>query len=78
LYERLAPYAGRPVTAGRAACSFGAVDRTLGGLAGLLGREGDAARHLEAAIRLNDTFGCVVWRARAERDLSRLIRNGLE
>jgi hypothetical protein len=78
LYERLVPYAGRPVTAGRAACSFGAVDRTLGGLAGLLGRKGDAARHLEDAIRLNDTFGCVVWRARAERDLSQLIRNGLE
>ena len=75
LYERLAPYAGRPVTAGRAACSFGAVDRTLGGLAGLLGRGRDAVRHLEDAIRLNDTFGCVVWRTRAERDLSRLIRD---
>jgi DNA-binding SARP family transcriptional activator/tetratricopeptide (TPR) repeat protein len=72
LYERLAPYAGRPVTAGRAACSFGAVDRTLGGLTALLGRTSDAVRHLENAIRLNDTFGCVVWRTRAERDLSRL------
>ena len=76
LYERLAPYAGRPVTAGRAACSYGAVDRTLGGLAGLLGRESDAVRHLEDAIRLNDAFGCVVWRTRAERDLSQLVRNG--
>ncbi len=76
LHERLAPYAGRPVTAGRAACSFGAVDRTLGGLAGLLGRESDAVRHLEDAIRLNDTFGCVVWRRRAERDLSQLVRDG--
>ena len=76
LYERLAPYAGRPVTAGRAACSFGAVDRTLGGLAGLLGRKLDAVRHLEDAIRLNDTFGCVVWRTRAERDLSQLVRIG--
>jgi tetratricopeptide (TPR) repeat protein len=76
LYERLAPYAGRPVTAGRAACCFGAVDRTLGGLAALLGRQSGAARHLEDAIRLNDTFGCVVWRMRAERDLSRLVRDG--
>ncbi len=75
LYERLAPYAGRPVTAGRAACSFGAVDRTLGGLAGLLGRKSDAVRHLEHAIRLNDSFGCVVWRTRAERDLYQLVRN---
>jgi tetratricopeptide (TPR) repeat protein len=75
LYKRLAPYAGRPVTAGRAACSFGAVDRTLGGLAVLLGRQSDAVRHLEHAIRLNDAFGCVVWRTRAERDLSQLVRN---
>ncbi len=73
LYERLAPYAGRPVTAGRAACSYGAVDRSLGGLAGLLGRERDAVRHLEDAIQLNDAFGAAVWRARAERDLARAM-----
>ena len=76
LYERLAPYAGRPVTAGRAICSYGAVDHRLGRLAALLGRKVDAVRHLEDAIRLNDTFGCVVWRTRAERDLSQLVRDG--
>ena len=76
LYERLAPYAGRPVTAGRAACSYGAVDRSLGSLAGLLGRQDDAVRHLEDAVRINDALGCVVWRARAERDLSQLVRDG--
>ncbi len=76
LYERLAPYAGRPVTAGRAACSYGAVDRSLGGLARLLGREPDAVRHLKDAIQLNDAFGARVWRARAERDLSEVVRNG--
>jgi hypothetical protein len=75
LYERLGPYAGRPVTAGRAVCSYGAVDRTLGGLASLLGRKLDAVRHLENAIRLNDSFGCAVWRTRAERDLSQLVRD---
>jgi DNA-binding SARP family transcriptional activator len=76
LYERLAPYAGRPVTAGRAACSFGAVDRTLGGLAALLGWEADAGRHLEDAIQLNNTFGAPVWRSRAERDLARTMSRG--
>ena len=76
LYERLAPYAGRPVTAGRAVCNYGAVDLTLGHLASVLGRNGDAVRHLEDAIRLNDRFGCVVWRARAERDMSHLLRAG--
>jgi hypothetical protein len=74
LYERLAPYAGRPSTAGRAVCSYGAVDRTLGRLAALLGRQADAVRHLEDAIRINDTLGCTVWREHAERDLTRIIR----
>jgi tetratricopeptide (TPR) repeat protein len=74
LYERLVPYAGRPVTAGRAVCSYGAIDRPLGGLAALLGRQADAVRHLEDAVRINDALGCVVWRAHAERDLARIIR----
>jgi RecA/RadA recombinase len=70
LYDRLAPYAGRPVTAGRAICSYGAVDLMLGHLAVMLGRRSDAVRHLKDAVALNARFGCVVWRARAERDLA--------
>jgi DNA-binding SARP family transcriptional activator/tetratricopeptide (TPR) repeat protein len=69
LYERLAPFAGRPATAGRAVSSYGAVDRVLGGLAALLGRDSDAIRHLKDAIRLNGALGCTVWRAHAERHL---------
>jgi hypothetical protein len=76
LYERLAPYAGQPVTAGRAVCSYGAVDRTLGGLAALLRRDEEAMRHLDAAIRLNDALGCTVWRARAERQLAQIDLSG--
>jgi DNA-binding SARP family transcriptional activator/tetratricopeptide (TPR) repeat protein len=76
LYERLAPYAGRPATAGRAISSYGAVDRQLGGLAALLGRADEAMRHLEDAIRLNETLGCTVWRTHAERDLARIARDG--
>jgi DNA-binding SARP family transcriptional activator len=76
LYERLAPYAGRPATAGRAAWSSGAIDRQLGGLAALLGHKSDAVRHLEAAVRINDTLGCIVWREHAERHLDRIrVRN---
>ena len=33
VYDRLAPYAGRPATSGRAVMSYGAIDRQLGGLA---------------------------------------------
>ena len=73
LYERLAPYAGRPATAGRAAWSSGAVDRLLGGLAALLGRQADAVRHLKDAIRINQTLGCLVWREHAKRHLTRII-----
>lgn len=73
LYERLAAYAGRPATAGRAAWSSGAIDRPLGGLAAVLGRQSDAVRHLEDAIRINDTLGCAVWRDQAERQLTRIL-----
>ncbi|MEA2394150.1 MAG: hypothetical protein QOJ82_2041, partial [Solirubrobacteraceae bacterium] len=72
LYDRLAPYAGRPATAGRAAISYGAVDRHLGGLAALLGRDDEAVGHLQAAIRRNDEMGCTVWRLHAQRWLHRI------
>ena len=74
LYERLVPYAGRPAAAGRAVCSYGAIDRPLGGLAALLGRHADAVRHLEDAVTINDALGCVVWREHAERHLARIMR----
>jgi DNA-binding SARP family transcriptional activator/tetratricopeptide (TPR) repeat protein len=73
LYERLAPYAGRPVTAGRGVSSLGAADRALGGLAALLGRRRDAIGHLEDAIRVNDALGCTVWREHAQCQLTRIL-----
>jgi AAA ATPase domain/Bacterial transcriptional activator domain len=76
LYQRLAPYAGRPATAGRAVTNYGAIDRHLGGLAAVLGRKKDAIRHLENAVRVNEALGCTVWRAQAERDLSRIAATG--
>jgi DNA-binding SARP family transcriptional activator/tetratricopeptide (TPR) repeat protein len=72
LYERLAPYAGRPATAGRAVTNYGAIDRHLGGLAALLGRRKDAICHLEDAIRLNEALGCTVWRADSQRRLTQV------
>jgi hypothetical protein len=72
LYERLAPFAGRPGTAGRGVWSYGAIDRALGRLAVLLGREADAVRHLEDAVRINDGLGCFVWREHAERQLAQV------
>jgi hypothetical protein len=71
LYERLTPYAGRPATAGRAVCSYGSIDRHLGGLASLLGRREDAERHLRAGIAHDEEMGCTVWAARGRRRLGR-------
>jgi hypothetical protein len=70
VYERLLPYAGRPATAGRAVCSYGAVDRHLGGLAALLGRDEDADRHLRAAVALDEKMGCMVWAQRSRHRLA--------
>lgn len=70
LYDRLAPYAGRPATSGRGISSYGAVDRLLGGLATLLGRDDEAIHHLKEAIRVNEALGCTVWRTRAQRQLA--------
>jgi len=69
LYERLLPYAGRPATAGRAVCSLGAIDRHLGLLASLMGRDDEARRHFGAAVALDEAMGCAVW---AEKSRSRL------
>jgi tetratricopeptide (TPR) repeat protein len=53
LYDLLAPYSGRPITAGRAVISYGSADRHLGELASMLGRADEANRHFEAALTLN-------------------------
>jgi hypothetical protein len=59
-------------------CSYGAADLSLGGLAALLGRDADAVGHLQDAVRLNDAFGCVIWRTRAERELTRIAQPMLD
>ena len=72
IYDRLAPYAGRPATSGRAVMSYGAIDRHLGGLAAVLGRRDAAVAHLRAAIDRNAELGCTVWRLHSEHRLNRV------
>jgi tetratricopeptide (TPR) repeat protein len=69
VYELLRPYAGRPLTSGRAILSYGAADRHLGLLAGVLGRRADAVAHLHAALALDDERGMRPWADRARRAL---------
>jgi DNA-binding SARP family transcriptional activator len=72
VYDRLAPYAGRPATAGRAVVSYGAVDRYLGNLAALLGRRDAAIAHLRAGIDRDAALGCTVWRLHGQLRLLEL------
>jgi hypothetical protein len=72
LYERLMPYAGRAVTAGRALLNYGAVDRHLGGLSAVLGRPDAAIVHYERAIALDASAGLQPWVDRARAGLARL------
>ncbi|WP_028065661.1 ATP-binding protein [Solirubrobacter soli] len=67
LYELLAPYSGRPLTAGRALLHYGAADRHLGGLARLLGRENTARAHYERAIAQDTAAGLHPWVERSIR-----------
>ena len=61
LYDLIAPYAGRPLTAGRAIVSYGAADRHLGMLATVLGRADAAVAHLEAAVALDADRAMRPW-----------------
>jgi DNA-binding SARP family transcriptional activator len=73
LYELLAPYAGRPISAGRASAAFGAADRSLGELALLLARADAAVGHFEAAIRREHDMGMAAWAVHSRLGLARAL-----
>jgi tetratricopeptide (TPR) repeat protein len=64
LYGALLPYAGRLVVWGGANTITGPVDDYLGRLAIRLGRAGEAVRHLDAAVALEERIGALPWLAR--------------
>jgi hypothetical protein len=72
LYERLLPYAGVALTAGRAIGSFGSTERLLGGMAAVLGRIDEAAARLQAGIRRDEEIGFTVWAQHGRTALERL------
>lgn len=73
LYETLVPCAGRMVAIGRGVGCNGAIDRSLGLLAGVLGRRDDAREHFEAAIELNARMGARPFVAWARLNLAELL-----
>jgi DNA-binding SARP family transcriptional activator len=78
LYELLLPHARRNAVS-HPVCAFGSVSRYLGLLASTLGRFGDAERHFEAALEMNERMGARPWVAHTEHDYARvLLAHGAE
>ena len=69
LYDRLAPFAGTHVVCGAAVAYDGAVDHYLGLLAAALGRQREAADHLERAISLHQQLGAPSWVTLSRKEL---------
>ena len=72
MYDALAPYEDLFAVDGIAAHVMGAVSHYLGRLAGLLGRTGDAERHLDRAIAAHAAIGAPLWEERSRAELARL------
>jgi class 3 adenylate cyclase len=73
IYDRLLPYDGLNVVAGRAAASNGPVACYLGNLAAVCGRLADAERHYVAALDMTARMGDRPFGARARYRLARLL-----
>ncbi|HET9288490.1 MAG TPA: BTAD domain-containing putative transcriptional regulator [Gaiella sp.] len=72
LYDAQVPYTGR-IAADVYEGSAGAVDRALGLLAAMLGRQDEAVARLDAAIELNEQTGAKPWAAYARVDLAQIL-----
>jgi DNA-binding winged helix-turn-helix (wHTH) protein/tetratricopeptide (TPR) repeat protein len=74
LLEMLRPYAPRTVMIGIGVLCLGALDRQLGSLALTAGDWGAAARHLDAALRMNTRIGARAYVGWTHYDWARLLR----
>jgi class 3 adenylate cyclase len=73
VYEQLLPYEGLVIVVGRGATSAGPVDRVLGLLAKILGRDDDAQRHLEHGLEIATRMGDRPMTALIRLELAELI-----
>ena len=76
LYTGLAPFAGSAVISGAAISFRGVVDHHLGALAAFIGRDREAAAHLERAVALHQALGARPWELRSRLELGRLLAAG--
>lgn len=70
LHGVLLPYAGQAVVSGAAVTFRGAVAHYLGMLAATLGRNAEAAAHLEHAIAVHERLGALPWTLRSRYELA--------
>ena len=73
LYELLRPYEGRVIIVGSCVSTLGASSHYLGVLAHCLGRPGQARKHFEDALALNERIGARPWLARTQLRLGELL-----
>jgi DNA-binding CsgD family transcriptional regulator len=73
LYPELLPHAGSNVMVGHLVTCYGAADRYLGMLAGVLGEWTQAEAHFEAALELNRRLGARTWLAHTSFEYARML-----
>lgn len=73
LYPRLEPLAARTVQIGQLVACYGAADRYLGMLAGVLGDWGVAEAHFEYGLYLNRRMGAHTWTAHTAYEYARML-----
>jgi DNA-binding CsgD family transcriptional regulator len=73
VHRELAPARGLVVQVGNLLAAYGAVDRYLGALCGLLGRTRDAEAHFETAMRIDRRARMPVWLARTQVAYARFL-----
>ncbi len=73
LYELLLPYAGRNVVVPGATFFYGCVSHSLGLLATLLARWGDAERHFTDTLTMYTKMGAKPWLAFTQHDYARML-----
>jgi DNA-binding CsgD family transcriptional regulator len=74
VYPELEPFAGENTVIGHVVCCYGAADRHLGMLAGVLGERDVAGEHFERAMALNRRMGAWTWVAHTAYEHGRLLQ----
>ncbi len=73
VYEELDPYRGGNVMIGHLVSCYGAADRYLGTLSGVLGEWERAELHFETALELNRRLGARTWLAHTAFEYARML-----